>query len=82
MELNKIGILGCGWLGSKIANFFHNENWDVYTFNSKIENKVKYQKLGYQAFELNFYNQNLDFKDFFLIFKQLLFPFQWQELKI
>lgn len=72
MNPNKIAILGCGWLGEKIANHFHENHWEIFTFNSSTNKKEYFQEKGFKAYQLDFNHKNEDFKDFFNDFEAIV----------
>ncbi|MDZ7614084.1 MAG: hypothetical protein U5K51_10640 [Flavobacteriaceae bacterium] len=43
-ELKNIGILGCGWLGQKLARHFNALGHMVYTTNTSIEKSGQMRK--------------------------------------
>jgi hypothetical protein len=72
MNKKKIAILGCGWLGEKIAYHFHQNQWEIFTFNSSITKKEYFQIKGFKAFQLDFNQKNEDFNDFFNDFEAIV----------
>ena len=69
--MKKLGIIGCGWLGSKITSYFKSINWKIYTFNSSNSNQEKYQNLGYNAYQVNFSSDTISY-DFFKDFEAVI----------
>lgn len=69
--MNKIGIIGCGWLGGKIASYFKSINWEIYTFNSSCSNKEKNLKQGYVAHQIDFSRDTIS-ADFFIHFDAII----------
>lgn len=72
MNSKKIAILGCGWLGEKIANYFYQNQYKIFTFNSSLLQKEKLEQLGYHSFQKNFYDKNNDLIGFFKDFQAVI----------
>jgi hypothetical protein len=72
MNPSKLAILGCGWLGEKIANHFHQNLWEIFTFNSSTNKKEYFQNKGFQSYQLDFNYKNEDFYGFFDDFEAIV----------
>lgn len=56
----KVGILGCGWIGKRLAFNLLSNNYEIYTTNRFIEKKTELDDLGCNAFVVNFEHDNFD----------------------
>jgi nucleoside-diphosphate-sugar epimerase len=53
-DLKKIGIIGCGWLGQKLAGHFAALGFPIYTTNTSAEKTEGMRKEGFTSFMVNF----------------------------
>ncbi|AWL77504.1 Rossmann-fold NAD(P)-binding domain-containing protein [Capnocytophaga canimorsus] len=51
--MNKIGIIGCGWLGLHLAKHFASEN-KVFTTTTSVEKQITLQTMGFEATQIFF----------------------------
>ena len=79
--MKKIGIIGCGWLGGKIASYFKSINWEIYTFNSSCSNKEKNLKQGYVAHQIDFSSDTIS-ADFFIHFDAIIIALPMSRNKV
>lgn len=56
----KLGILGCGWIGKRLAFNLLSNNYEVHTTNRFIEKKTELDGLGCKAFVVNFEHNDFD----------------------
>lgn len=56
----KVGILGCGWIGKRLAFNLLSNNYELYTTNRFIEKKTELDGLGCNAFVVNFEHNDFD----------------------
>ncbi|MFJ1429895.1 hypothetical protein ACILE2_03705 [Capnocytophaga canimorsus] len=51
--MNKIGIIGCDWLGLHLAKHFASEN-KVFTTTTSVEKQITLQTMGFEATQIFF----------------------------
>ena len=56
----KIGIIGCGWLGTRVAQKLEKEN-EIFVTTRSDENTSDLKKLGFETFQIDF-NQKFELK--------------------
>lgn len=56
----KVGILGCGWIGKRLAFNLLSNNYNVYTTNRFLDSKNELKRLGCNAFVVNFEHNDFD----------------------
>ncbi len=59
--MQQVGIIGCGWLGSRLAKFLQQRGFGITTTNTTLDKQRHFTLAGYQAFQLNFLDtQSID----------------------
>lgn len=70
--MKKIGILGCGWLGKKIAANYNNKGWEVFVSNTYESKRLLMAENGFNAFVLTFSdNELMDYRSVYSAEKKI-----------
>lgn len=62
-KAKKIGVAGCGWLGTQIGSSFLNSGWEVYASYRREDHRKQLSEFGFHPFGLVFDFENNQLKD-------------------
>lgn len=60
LDVNQIGILGCGWLGTQLASRLHSLKWNIKVTKTTNEGVVALQKLGFESYRIALSENSLE----------------------